>query len=120
MEPAPITLSQVVKRAADIVDPDDDDPIIGDFEMRFEDADEPVTALGDVENRVATVLADLDPAIANGSLSMAGALTVYLSYRRDELDAEPEELIRLATRAEWKGNPPEVVEAWLDERGITV
>jgi len=120
MEPQPITLAQVAKRAAEIVDPDNDDPVVGDFELAFEDADEPVTAVDDVESRVASVLADLDPAIANGSLSMAGALAVYLSFRRDELDADPEELIRLATRAEWEGDPPAAVGEWLADRGIEV
>lgn len=120
-EPAPVTLAQIVRRAAEIVDPDDDDPIIGDFERVFEDADEPASAvLDDLEERIGTALADLDPAVANGSLSMAGALTIYLSFRRDALGADDEELIRLATRAEWEGRPPAVVEEWLDDRGIKV
>lgn len=120
MEPSPVTLFEVVKRAAEIVDPDNDDPIVGDYELAFEDADEPISAIDDVENRVASVLAELDPAIANGSLSMAGALTVYLSFRRDELETDDEELIRLATRAEWNGNPPEPVQEWLTDRGVEV
>jgi hypothetical protein len=119
-EPAPVTLAQVVRRAAEDVDPDDADASIGDFELAFEDADEPVRALDDVESRVATVLADLDPGVESGGLSMAGAVTTYLSYRRDELDADPEELIRLAARAEWQGDPPAVVSDWLAERGITL
>ncbi len=113
-----MTLAQVVRRAADVVDPDDVDAAVGDFEQAFEDADEPVRALDDVEERVGTVLSDLDPAIANGSLSMLGAITNYLSYRRDELHAEPEELMRLAARAEWKGDPPDVVLDWLAQRGV--
>ncbi len=117
-EPAPVSLAQVVRRAAEIVDPDDDDAAVGDFQLAFEDADEPVRALDDVEARVGTVLADLDPALANGSLSMAGAITVYLSYRRDELHAAPEELIRLAARAEWERDVPAVVEDWLADRGV--
>jgi hypothetical protein len=118
--PRPISLFDVVKRAAEIVDPDDDDAAVGDFELAFEDADDPVTALDDVEERVATVLADLDPAVANGSLSMAAAITIYLSYRRDELHADPAELIRLAARAEFKHDLPSVVQDWLDERGLKV
>lgn len=118
-EPQPVTLSQVVRRVAEIVDPDDDDAVVGDFERVFEDADEPVSGiLDDIEERVGTALADLDPAVANGSLSMAGALTIYLSFRRDELHADDEELIRLAARAEWEGRPPAVVEDWLAQRGI--
>jgi hypothetical protein len=119
-DPAPVTLAQVVRRAAEVVDPDDSDAAIGDFELAFEDADEPVRALDDVESRVATVLADLDPGVQSGSLSMAGAVTTYLSYRRDELDADPEELIRLATRAEWHDDPPAVVGDWLAERDISL
>jgi hypothetical protein len=113
-----VTLAQVVRRAAEAVDPNDVDAAVGDFERAFEDADEPVRALDDVEARVGEVLSDLDPAIANGSLSMMGAITNYLSYRRDELHATSEELMRLAARAEWKGDPPQVVLDWLDERGV--
>jgi hypothetical protein len=117
MDPRPISLFDVVKRAADIVDPDDEDAVIGDFERAFEDDDEPVAGL-DVEERVGEVLAQLDPAINNGSLAVAGALTVYLSFRRDELRQDPRELIRLAVRAEWDGEPPSTVADWLDERNV--
>src|SRR5947209_20375488 len=106
MDPRPVSLFDVVKRAADVVDPDDEDAIVGDFEQAFEDDDEPVAGLDNVEERVAEVLARLDPAVNNGSLSMAGALTVYLSYRRDELQAEPAQLIRLAVRAGGEGPTP--------------
>jgi hypothetical protein len=119
-EPRPVTLSQIARRAAEVVDPDDDDATVGDFELAFEDADEPVRALDDVESRVATVLADLDPGVDSGSLSMAGAITTYLSYRRDELRAPPEELMRLAARAEWEGDPPSIVRDWLADRGVEV
>ena len=117
-EPEPITLSQVVRRAVQIIDPDDNDADAGDFERAFEDDDEPIRAVGDIEERVADVLADLDPATNNGALSIAGAIVVYLAFRRDELDAEPAELIRLAARAEWRGDPPEPVSEWLADSGI--
>ena len=117
-EPRPVSLAEIVRRAAQVVDPDDDDAAVGDFELAFEDDDEPVRGLDDVPERVAEALSRLDPAVANGSLSMAGAITVYLSYRRDELHAAPEELIRLATRSEWEKDVPSTVRDWLDERGI--
>jgi hypothetical protein len=117
-EPRPVTLAQIVRRAADVVDPDDGDAAVGEFELAFEDADEPVRALDDVEARVATALAELDPAVANASLAMLGAITTYLSYRRDELHAPPEELMRLAARAEWEGDPPDMVVDWLADRGV--
>ena len=42
-EPRPVTLAEIVRRAVEVVDPDDTDAVIGDFELAFEDADEPVT-----------------------------------------------------------------------------
>jgi hypothetical protein len=33
---------------------------------------------------------------------------------------EPDKLLRLAARAEWKGDPPDAVTDWLAERGIEV
>jgi len=117
-DPEALTLAEVVRRACALVDPDDTDPAVGDFERYFEDADEPIRALDDVEARVATALAELDPAVANGPLSMAGAVTVYLQYRRDEYGVEPAKLLRLAAEAEWEGKPPEVVVGWLADREI--
>lgn len=119
-EPQPVTLSEIVRRACEVVDPDDGDAVVGEFERAFEDADEPVTAVGDIENRVAGVLETLDPAVASGTLSMLGALTAYLAYRRDELGAEDETLLRLAARAEWSGQPPAVAREWLEARGVEI
>ena len=67
-DPDPLTLAEVVRRAVEIVDPDDDDAAVGDFQRAFEDADEPIRAVDDVESRVGEVLAELDPATNNGSL----------------------------------------------------
>jgi hypothetical protein len=119
MEPRPVSLAEVVRRAAQIVDPDGEDAAVGDFQRAFEDDDEPVAGLAGVEERVADVLAQLDPAVNNGSLSVAAAITVYLSYRRDEVRGDPRELIRLAARAEWNGEPPEPVVQWLDDHNVT-
>jgi hypothetical protein len=119
MDRRPVSLAEVVRRAAQVVDPDDEDAIIGDFQQAFEDDDEPVAGLDDVQERVSDVLSELDPAVNNGSLSVAGAVTVYLSYRRDELHEDPRELIRLAVRAEWNDHAPAAVTDWLDEHNLT-
>jgi hypothetical protein len=44
----------------------------------------------------------------------------YLAFRRDELDDAPDDILRLAARAEYDGNPPDDVRAWLEERGPEV
>jgi hypothetical protein len=108
-DPDPLTLAEAARRACDLVDPDDDDAAIGDFEQAFEDADEPIRALDDVEERVGTVLSEL---------AMAGAVTVYLRFRPGEYGAEPAKLLRLAAEAEWEGDPPDVVVDWLAGRDI--
>jgi len=51
---------------------------------------------------------------------MARAITVYLAHRRDELDEDGETLLRLAARAEFGGDPPPAVAAWLVEQGVAV
>ena len=51
---------------------------------------------------------------------MAVATILYLAHRRDELGDEPSKILRLAARAEWKGDPPYRVRDLLGQRGIEV
>ena len=117
-EPAPITLSQVVHRAVEVCDPAGTDVNLADFFVRFEDADEPISAVEDVEQRMAEAAGALDPEGDSPSLQMAAAVATYLSFRRDEADDDAEELLRLAARAEFNGNPPTAVATWLEEQGV--
>src|SRR5215211_4262132 len=101
----PVTLFEIVKRAVDIVDPD---------------ADEPVTGIGNLEERVALAIEGIDNEVESPAVSVAAATIIYLAYRRDELDDDPDDVLRLAARAEWKGDPPESVRNWLADRGVDV
>ncbi len=112
--PDPLSLSAVVRRAAEIVDPDDEDGVVGDFELRFEDADEPVTSYENLEERIGFG-ADEDPAVV-----MAQAVVLYLAHRRDEVGDDDGDILSLAARAEFKGNPPQSVQDWLADRGVRV
>jgi hypothetical protein len=49
---------------------------------------------------------------------MAQALVLYIAHRPDEVDDDPDDLLRLAARAEFDGAPPEPVAAWLRDRGV--
>jgi hypothetical protein len=120
-EPEPVTLSQVVHRAVQVVDPDGGEGL-DDLLVRFEDADEPLssTAADSVAQRIAEGIGALDPQEEDGAVQMAGAVATYLAYRRDEVDEEPGALLELAARAEFDGHPPEVVRAWLADLGIQV
>ena len=111
-EPDPITLSDLVRRAAEIVDPNDEDAVVGEFELRFEDADEPVTGIENLEERI-EFGADEDPAVV-----VAQAVVLYLAHRRDQVGDDDDDTISLAVRAEFEGNPPQSVLDWLAERGV--
>jgi hypothetical protein len=119
-EPQPVTLFDVAKRAVQICDPEDRDAVLGDFLAQFEDADEPIAAIPNVDERVALALEGVDFDVEDPAVQMAGAVIVYLAYRRDEVNDDPEDVLRLAARAEYKGDPPEPIRAWLADRGVTV
>ncbi len=118
--PHPISLFEIAKRAVEICDPDDRDSRLGDLLEQFEDADEPVTAIQNLEERVALAVEGVDVEIDDPAVSMAAATILYLSYRRDELHDDPSKILRLAARAEWKGDPPLQVVDWLTDRGVAV
>jgi hypothetical protein len=116
------TVSDLIRRAVEICDPDDLDPDLGRFQEQFEDDDEPVTAVDNLEERLAWASEGVDYAIENPAVSMANALVLYLASRRDHgaSERDPQQLLRLAARAGWHGDPPTDVVEWLAERGVTV
>jgi hypothetical protein len=108
-----ITVADLVREATAIVDPQGNDPAVMELADRFGDDDEPVRGVLDtLEERLAWG-ADEDPPVV-----MAQALVLYLAHRLDEIDDDADDLLRLAARAEFDGQPPEPVVAWLSERGV--
>jgi hypothetical protein len=118
-EPKPLTLAEAVHKAVEACADGDLTPGLEDYERRFEDDDEPISAIDDIEDlldqRLGPVELDDDP-----ELRMARAVIVYLRYRRDEIGDDPDHLLHLAARAEFAGHPPPDVARWLEERGISV
>src|SRR3954465_2794843 len=108
-----ITLADLVRRAAAIVDPNGADPAVAELVVRFDDDDEPVRGILDsLEERLAWG-ADEDPPVV-----MAQAIVLYLAHRLDEYDDDPLEIMRLAARSEFQGHPPEWLAQWLEESGV--
>jgi hypothetical protein len=108
-----ITVSDLVREAAAIVDPQGADPAVVELTDRHNDDDEPVRGvLDELEERLAWGV-DEDPPVV-----MAQALVLYLGHRTDAFDDDPDELLLLAARAEFDGDPPDTVVAWLSERGV--
>ena len=119
-EPQPLTLADVARRAVQICDPQDTDAVLGSYLVQFEDADEPVTAVQNLEERVALAAEGVDADVADPSIAVVNAVVLYLAHRRDEFDDDPDVVLRLAVRAEWKGEPPQAVRDWLTDRGVAV
>lgn len=117
-EPEPLTLFRVAHRAAEVVDPQGSDAVVADFLMRFEDRDEPITAVGDVSAAVEEARMWVDPEGDDPAVTMAAAVVVYLAFRRDEVSDAREDVLRLAARAEFDGEPPPAVAGWLAAEGI--
>lgn len=118
-QPGHPTLAEAVRRAVDVADPSGRSRALADLEQRFEDRDEPLSA---VEPVLAQTLAEergrIDPQNEDGAIGLALAIITYLAYRRDEAEADREELVRLAVHAEFEGAPPEPVEAWLADEHL--
>ena len=119
-EPEPLTVAEAVQRAAEVADPSGVDADIGDFVLYLEDADEPITAVGNLSDRLEEARRSVDPEGDLPGVTMTTAVANYLAYRRDQLDDLPEDLLRLAARAEFQGQPPEEVADWLADRGVEV
>ena len=115
MEPEQITLAELVRRAAAIVDPPGEDAAVEEFAVRFEDADQPVRGqLNGLQERL------LWGADEDAPIVMAQAVTLYLAHRLDDFENTPEHILLHAARAEFDGRPPENVKAWLADQGVTM
>src|ERR671921_634597 len=102
-----LSLADLVRRAAAIVDPPGEDAAV------LEDADQPVRGMLDgLEERL------LWGADEDAPIVMAQAVTLYLAHRLDEVENTPENILLHAARAEFNGNPPDNVRAWLSDQGV--
>jgi hypothetical protein len=110
-----ISLSDLVRRAAAIVDPNEADDAVAEFVLRHQDDDEPVRGiLSSLEERIRWGADEHPPVV------LAQAIVIYLAHRLDEYDDDPQDIMRLTIRAEFSGHPDPPVAFWLREQGIEV
>jgi hypothetical protein len=110
------TVSELVRRAVEVCDPADEDPELARLERQLEDDDTPITAVQNLEERLAIAAEGADYDVDNPAVSVATAIVLYLAAHggREDYDRDPEELIQLAVRGQWHGHPPEAVADWLE------
>ncbi len=104
-------------RAVEVTDPSGEFGV-GDLLQYVEDSDEPITAHEDIETDLAELKGRVDPQDEDPAVMMAIAVATYLAFRRDEMDDDPGDILRLAARSEYNGHPPDNVREWLDGRGV--
>ena len=112
------TVSELVRRAVEVSDPDGRDPALGRLEEQLEDDDEPVTAVENLEERLALAAEGADYDAEDPAVAVASAVVLYLASKGGQAsyDRDPSELVRLAVRAQWHGDPPTSVAEWLGDR----
>lgn len=118
MERRTATVSELVRRAVEVCDPAGVDADLGRLEEQLEDDDAPVTAVDNLEERLAIALEGVDFEIDNPAVSVASAVVLFLATRGADTgyDRDPDELITLAVRRQWGKDPPEQVTDWLAAR----
>jgi hypothetical protein len=112
------TVADVVRIAVEACDPDRQDPALARLEVQFEDDDEPITAVDNLEERLALAAEGADYDVDDPAVSVATAVILYLAAHRGtpDYDREPGKLIRLAVDTQWRGDPPRAVDDWVVRR----
>ena len=112
------TVAELVRRAAEAADPAGRDPSVAQLQVQLEDDDEPVTAVENLEERLAVAAEGADYDVEEPGVAVATAVVLYLAGRggQPDYDRDPNELIQLAVRNQWHGDPPDYVADWLAAR----
>ncbi|HEY6761439.1 MAG TPA: hypothetical protein VI318_18210 [Baekduia sp.] len=113
------TVAEIVTRAVELADPEDVEVRLGELQRQLEDDEEPITAVENLEERLAIALEGADYEGEDPAVSVASAIALYLAAHPDQVDSSepPDDLVRRAVRAQWRGTPPEDIERWLDGGG---
>ena len=116
-EPIP-TVSEAVREAAAICDPNGADAGTRGLIDAFEDDDRPVTAVEDFEETLASVERGIDPDQDTPAAQMTVAAAIWLSTNSDQEHHHREHVLREASRLYFHDEPPPDVAAWLRDAGV--
>jgi hypothetical protein len=111
------TISEVVREAAAIVDPDGSDDAITAFFESFEDDDRPTTATEDLRGVLFSTIEGIDPEGDDPAALAAAAAAFWLATNPDQVD-NGDHVLREGTRLAFEGNPPEPLREWIASRGV--
>src|SRR6476659_4254286 len=111
------TISEIVREAGAIVDPQGTETAVTGFFESFEDDDRPATAAEDLQGELLSTVRGIDPEGDDPAALAAAAAAVWLSTNPSQAD-NGDHVLREGTRLVFDGSPPEPLAAWLGARGV--
>ena len=113
------TVSEVVREATAIVDPEGTETAVIAFFEGFEDDDRPATAAEDLRGELLGTVRAIDPEGDDPAAYAAAAAAVWLATHPSPAD-NGDHVLREGARLVFKGHPPEPLAEWLAARGVEV
>ena len=113
-------VSEVVREAAAITDPNGADGAITALVEIYEDDDRPSTAVEDLLGTLLATAEGIDLEGDDGGVELTAAAAAWLAHNPRQANGhERDHVIREAVRMAFKGKPPPAVEQWLESRGVS-
>jgi hypothetical protein len=112
-------VSEVVREATAICDPEGTETAVTALYDGFEDDDRPTTAVEDLTGELLGTVRAIDPEEDEPAAWAAAAAAVWLATNPGQVD-KGEQVIREGARLVFKGKPPEPLAEWLSARRIEV
>jgi hypothetical protein len=111
------TISEVVREAAAICDPEGTDTAVTGLFESFEDDDRPTTAAEDLQGELLSTVRGIDPEGDNPAALAAAAAAFWLSTNPGQAD-NGDHVLREGVRLVFEGAPSEPLAEWLAGRGV--
>jgi hypothetical protein len=113
------TVSEVVRDAAAICDPEGSETAVTAFFESYEDDDRPTTAVEDLSGDLLGTVRGIDPDAASPAAFAAAAAAVWLATNPAQAD-DGDHVLREGVRLVFEGQPPPALSDWLERRGLIV
>lgn len=116
------TVSEVVREATAITDPEGIETAATALYDGFEDDDRPVTAAERLTGELLSTVRAIDPEEDEPAAWAAVAAAVWLASHPRLIDngGKGDLVLREGVRLVFEGKPPEPLARWLEQRGVTV
>jgi hypothetical protein len=110
------TVSEAVREATAIADPNGTETAVTALYDGFEDDDRPATAAEDLKGELFETVRAIDPEQDEPAAWAAAAAAVWLATNPGQADGD--HVLREGTRLVFEGDPPEPLREWLTARGV--